>query len=55
MPDRTPYGNEQGASMPPQKPKIRKRLKSILMSLKKQKKPTEILGIPTRVTLKKGK
>ena len=39
MPDRTPYGNEQGASMPPQKPKIRKKLKSILMSLKKKKAP----------------
>ena len=55
MPDRTPYGLEQGGSKPPQKPKIRKKLQSILMGLKKKKNPTEILGIPTRITLKKGK
>tara|TARA_Y100000114_G_C11630348_1_gene264102 strand:+ start:565 stop:726 length:162 start_codon:yes stop_codon:yes gene_type:complete len=51
--DRTASGNHLGASMPPQKPKVRKKLKDLLMKLKGKKKPMNILGIPTRVTMKK--
>jgi hypothetical protein len=41
------------ASKNPKKPKVRKKLKDILMRLSKTKNPLEILGIPTRITLKK--
>lgn len=41
------------SSKHPKKPKRRKKLKDILLKLKKQKHPLEILGIPTRITLKK--
>lgn len=53
MPDRTKFGLEQGASMPPRKPKIRKKLQSMLLKMMKTKKPKSMLGIASRVRTKK--